>query len=277
MTITFTNTFMKTLYEASSAVEGHMLQDLLQQEGISARLDGAFLQGAMGGLPAFGLVRLVVDEADYEKGRAIVERWEAAEPVAQPIPTTTHTSSGRIIATLMGMLIGVAGTYAFLRSPVSVDGIDHNRDGILDEQWTFSPSGAPVGSQMDRNLDGKVDYVVHYDQRGHIDSAEGDDDFDGKFESQYRFRFGNVETSQIDSDGDGFPDMHSYFKSGVLVTTKHLNPKTGLPLRVEHFHIGRVALTEIDSDRNGKLDKRLTHSVSGEVTRTENINSHGNH
>jgi hypothetical protein len=268
---------MKTLYEASSAVEGHMLQDLLQQEGISARLDGAFLQGAMGGLPASGLVRLVVDDADYEKGREIVERWEAAEPVARPTPTTTHAASGRMIATLLGMLIGIGGAYAFLRSPVSVDGIDHNRDGILDEQWKFSPSGAPVGSQMDRNLDGKVDYVVHYDQRGHIESAEGDDDFDGKFESQYRFRFGNVETSQIDSDADGFPDMYSYFKSGVLVTTKYLNPKTGLPLRIEHFRIGRVVLAEVDSNRDGKLDKRLTHSVVGEVTQTEDIDSHGHH
>ncbi len=262
---------MKTLYEAASAVEGHMLQDLLLQEGISARLDGSFLQGAMGGLPTSGLVRLVVDEADYEKGRAIVEHWEAAEPAAQSTPTTTQTSSGRMIAALMGMLIGVAGTYAFLRSPVSFDGIDHNRDGILDEQWKFSPSGAPVGSQVDRNLDGKVDYVVHYDQRGHIESAEGDDDFNGKFESQYRFRFGNVETSEIDSDADGFPDMHSYFKSGVLVTTKYLNPKTGLPLRVEHFRVGRVVLAEVDSDRDGSLDKRLTYSVTGEVTKTEDM------
>lgn len=262
---------MKTLYEASSAVEGHMLQDLLQQEGISARLDGAFLQGAMGGLPASGLVRLVVDDADYERGRAIIERWEGAEPVPKTAPLATQKSSSRLVAALMGMLIGVAGTYAFLRSPVSVDGIDHNRDGILDEQWTFSPSGAPVGSRADRNLDGKVDYVVHYDQRGHIESAEGDDDFNGKFESQYRFRFGNVETSDIDTDGDGFPDMHSYFKSGVLVTTKYLNPKTGLPLRVEHFSLGRVVLAEVDSNRDGKLDKRLTYSASGEVTQTEDI------
>ena len=271
MTTTSTNTFMKTLYEASSSVEGHMLQDLLRQEGVSARLDGAFLQGAMGGLPASGLVRLVVDEADYENGRAIIERWEAAEPAAQPTPLAAQKSSGRLVAALMGVLIGAAGTYAFLRSPVSVNGIDHDRDGILDEQWTFSPSGAPVGSQMDRNLDGKIDYLLHYDQRGHIESAEGDDDFNGKFESRYRFRFGNVETSEIDTDADGFPDMHSYFKSGVLVTTKYLNPKTGLPLRVEHFRMGRVAFAEVDSNRDGKLDKRLTYSVSGEVTQTEDM------
>jgi hypothetical protein len=262
---------MKTLYEASNAVEGHMLQDLLRQEGISARLDGAFLQGAMGGLPATGLVRLVVDDADYEKGRAIVERWEAAEPMAQPTPTAANKSSGQLLAALMGMLIGVAGTYAFLRSPVSVNGIDHNRDGILDEQWKFSPSGAVLETSADRNLDGKVDYVVHYDLRGHMETAQSDDDFDGKFESQYRFRFGNVESTSADTDGDGFPDMHSYFRYGVVSSIKYMNTRTGLPLRVEHLQLGRVVSADVDSDRNGTLDKRLTYSVSGDVTRSEDI------
>ncbi len=264
---------MKTLYEASSAVEGHMLQDLLRQEGISARLDGAFLQGAMGGLPATGLVRLVVDEADYEKGRAIVERWEAAEPLAEPTPTAAHKSSGRLLAALMGLLVGVAGTYAFLRSPMAVNGIDHNRDGILDEQWKFSPSGAVLETSADRNLDGKVDYVLHYDQRGHMETAEIDDNFDGKFESTYHYRFGNIASTTTDTDGDGFADMHSYFKHGVLATTKYMNTRTGLPLRVEHIQLGRVVSAEVDSDRNGTLDKRLTYSVSAEVTQSEDIAS----
>ncbi len=249
-----------------------MLQDLLRQEGIAARLDGAFLQGAMGGLPASGLVRLVIDdEADFEKGRAIVERWEAAEPASAPTLPTAKRSSGRLLAGLMGMLIGVSGTYAFLRSPVSVSGIDHNGDGVLDEQWTLSPSGATLGVRVDRNLDGKVDYVIHYDQRGHVETAEGDDDFDGKFESRYRFRYGNVSSSDTDTDGDGFPDMSSYFKHGILATTKYINPKTGLPLRIEQIHLGRVVSAEVDTDRNGMLDKRFTYSADGEVIRTEDI------
>jgi hypothetical protein len=264
---------MKTLYEASNAVEGQMLQDLLHQAGISARLDGAYLQGAVGGLPASGLVRLVVDEVDFDKGREVIDRWEATEPVSQPTLVPSNRSMGKMLAALTGMVIGIAGTYAFLRAPVSVDGIDHNRDGILDEQWTFSPSGAMVGTRIDRNLDGKVDYIVHYDQRGHIESAEGDDDFDGKFETQNRFRYGNVMSSDVDSDGDGFPDLHSYFEHGVLVTTKYLNPKTGKALRVEHYHLGRVVSAEVDSNKDGVLDKRLAFSVTGEVTQSEDMGS----
>jgi CheY-like chemotaxis protein len=55
---------MKTLYEPSNAIEAHMLQDLLQQEGISTRIQGAYLQGAVGELPASGLVHLVVEDDD---------------------------------------------------------------------------------------------------------------------------------------------------------------------------------------------------------------------
>ncbi len=76
---------MKTLYEPSNALEAHMLHDLLQQEGIPSRVDGAYLQGAVGELPASGLVRLVVEDNDYEQARAVILRWEATE-VPNPTP-----------------------------------------------------------------------------------------------------------------------------------------------------------------------------------------------
>jgi hypothetical protein len=72
---------MRTLYEASSAVEAHLLKDLLAQEGVPASIHGEFLQGAMGELPAAGLVRLMVADEHYAAGRAVIERWEAAAPV----------------------------------------------------------------------------------------------------------------------------------------------------------------------------------------------------
>lgn len=51
----------RTVYEAANAIEAQMLQDLLKQDGIATRIDGAFLQGAVGELQAGGLVRLVVE------------------------------------------------------------------------------------------------------------------------------------------------------------------------------------------------------------------------
>ena len=71
---------MQTVYEASNAVEAHILQGYLAQEGIAVQVVGAYLQGGVGELPAHGLVRLLADEDDYERARAAILRWEAASP-----------------------------------------------------------------------------------------------------------------------------------------------------------------------------------------------------
>lgn len=74
---------MRILYEASNAIEAHLLKDLLDQEGVPAVIHGEFLQGAMGELPAAGLIRLMVADEHYAAGRALIERWEAAAPADQ--------------------------------------------------------------------------------------------------------------------------------------------------------------------------------------------------
>lgn len=183
---------MKTVYEASNAVEAHMIADLLQQEGIAAHVQGEHLQGAIGELPAAGLVRLMVDESEYEKARRLIQRWEAAQPDEKPVrqPEKGSRLFGGLV---LGFALGASLTYAFLRSPVTADGVDYNRDGVLDEKWIFAPSGRPLRTEIDRNLDGKVDYVSKFDQRGMIESAESDDDFDGSFETRMRFRSGKAE------------------------------------------------------------------------------------
>lgn len=52
----------------------------LQQAGINARIDGEYLQGGIGELPAVGNVRVVVDERDWEEARKVIADWEAADP-----------------------------------------------------------------------------------------------------------------------------------------------------------------------------------------------------
>lgn len=79
---------MTPVYEAAHGVEAHMIADLLRQEGIAGLVQGEYLQGAVGGLPAAGLVRVVVDDGDYERARRIIDKWSAAqvqdEPAASP-------------------------------------------------------------------------------------------------------------------------------------------------------------------------------------------------
>ena len=115
---------MKTLYQAASAVEAHMLRDLLKREGIVAHIHGEHLQGAMGELPAAGLIRLVVDEPDFDRARLVVDQWDAEQPAHTPT-VSAPTRSSSFLMFLIGLALGVAGTAAFFRSAVTVEGADH--------------------------------------------------------------------------------------------------------------------------------------------------------
>jgi hypothetical protein len=60
---------MKLIYEASNTIEGHMILNLLEQAGLSGRVDGDYLQGGMGDLQTIGVIRVMVEDIDYDKAR----------------------------------------------------------------------------------------------------------------------------------------------------------------------------------------------------------------
>jgi hypothetical protein len=257
---------MKTLYHPANALEAHMLVHLLQQEGLSPEIQGEHLQGAIGELPAAGLLRLVVPPEQYDAGRSAIARWEAAQPVESTPGVAAHQARRRGgWYFLAGLLAGAGVMYAMVRTPVGADGIDHDRDGLLDEKYTFSPRGTVVRYEADRDLDKRVDHVIEYDDRGFPATGRSDEDFDGHFESLLTFRRGQVETVQSDTDGDGFPDATSFYESGVLRKVTYRDPKTGQPLRIEHFRIGQLLHADIDTDGDGQLDTRARYSPLGEV------------
>jgi len=68
---------MQAIYHAPNQFNAQLIVDLLQSEGIEARIHGAFLAGAVGELPFGGLIRVMVDDADGERAGAIVAHWEA--------------------------------------------------------------------------------------------------------------------------------------------------------------------------------------------------------
>ncbi len=73
---------MKTVLHALNSIEANIIKGLLESEGITSQVLGEYLQGAMGELPANGLIRVVVDESDYENASAIIENWREANFIA---------------------------------------------------------------------------------------------------------------------------------------------------------------------------------------------------
>lgn len=70
---------MRHIYEANNTIEANLLKGLLEQEGIEAFVNGEYLQGGIGELPASGIVTLSVEEDDVEQALTIIEAYDAGE------------------------------------------------------------------------------------------------------------------------------------------------------------------------------------------------------
>lgn len=261
---------MKTVFEPSNALEGHMLEDLLRQRGISARVEGAQLQGGVGELPVSGFVRLVVEDSDYVAARAVIDEWEAAN-VSEPIPVPADRTTGKFLAALIGLAIGIVATFAFLRAPVSSEQNDNNEDGKFDEFLSFSPTGALLKIETDRNYDGKIDLVQQFDSKSRTDTVVADEDFDGDFETLWYYRANEPFLAEVDTDQDSEIDFRTNFRYGVAVSSEYLLVGSESPVRVDYYRFGKLASAEVDSDRDGRLDKRYKYSDLSEVADTETI------
>ncbi len=76
------NRLMKTVLHALDTLEANVIKGLLESEGITCNILGEYLQGAIGGLPATGLIRVVVNEEDYDIASTIIENWRVAKFIA---------------------------------------------------------------------------------------------------------------------------------------------------------------------------------------------------
>lgn len=255
---------MHTLYEASNSLEAHMLKDLLAQEGLSAHVQGEHLQGGMGELPAAGLVRLMIDEAEHAAGRALIARWEAQQPAPSAEPAVPNPRS-RVTAFIWGAVLAGAVCWGVVSTPLTRDGTDYNGDGKLDSSWIYSPRGLPLRNEVDRNRDGKLDLISYFNPRGLLERTETDDNFDGRFESLTRYEGESPATTDVDTDGDSYIDLRTRFTHGVITRVEYINPVSARPVRVEYLRLGKLERAEIDSDGDGTLDRVTRYSALGEA------------
>ncbi|MBD9482196.1 DUF2007 domain-containing protein [Pseudomonas sp. PDM14] len=72
---------MQRIYEPRDLLEGEMLLGMLASEGVDAHLIGGHLLGAVGELPALGLLGLLVDNEDAEHARHLIAAYNAAAPL----------------------------------------------------------------------------------------------------------------------------------------------------------------------------------------------------
>ena len=105
---------MKSVYEASTGLDAHMILNLLEQRRIPGRIEGEYLQGGIGELAAMGFVRVLVADEDYAEAMQIISEWEAIQPPDEmPKPETSTSVALRIF--ISGIFVGAVVMYWFLK------------------------------------------------------------------------------------------------------------------------------------------------------------------
>ncbi len=64
---------MIPVFDALNSIEAHAIKIHLIGNGIAAKVGGDYLQGAMGELPALGIVKVFVAEADEIRARKLIQ------------------------------------------------------------------------------------------------------------------------------------------------------------------------------------------------------------
>ena len=65
--------------------------------------------------------------------------------------------------------------------------------------------------------------------------------------------------------------MKLYYKHGVLESVEYINPYSGFPVRVERYRLSLLASADVDTNKDGKLDKRYIYSNTAKIVREEAI------
>lgn len=71
---------MQTIFTATSITEAELIRGLLEQNGISAHINGQYLQGGIGVLPAVDLIGVSVADELVVDAKNIIEAYERATP-----------------------------------------------------------------------------------------------------------------------------------------------------------------------------------------------------
>jgi hypothetical protein len=230
------------VYECTLAVEAHMVCDLLASAGISARVEGEFLQTGAGELPLGNLVKVRVEPARAAEAREVIAEWEKQQVTPQPGEAAVAKSSraGSLLWFLCGLMAGTALTFIALGSRYSsTTAYDRNHDGRVDSRWYLGWDGR----------------AVRYEE---------DNDFDGRFEWQIDIEDEQFRRAVLDSDDDGRPERVSQFRNGVITSQDFHFASGGRIVKRETYEGGLLASAEFDDDGDGVFERRLSYDEHAE-------------
>jgi hypothetical protein len=105
---------MKSVYEASSGLDAHMILNLLEQHASRDVSRAEYLRGGIGELSAMGFVRVLVADEDHAAAKQIIGDWETIQPPDEE----TRPEAGSSIAMrnfISGVFVGALVMYWILK------------------------------------------------------------------------------------------------------------------------------------------------------------------
>lgn len=253
------------VYECNLAVEAHMVVDLLSQAGISARVEGEFMQGIAGEIPLGNTVKVRVDPARAAEAREVIADWEKLQPPPDSAvaPTVKSPRLATPLLLLLGALGGGALTALLMSLRTASNGVDYNDDGHDDVIFHYA-GDRPTSTEYDRNLDRRIDARWTFDWYGNEKSFESDDDFDGRFEWQAEVENGNIRRSVLDADGDGRPEQVWHFVNGVVASADFHFASGGRIVKRQFYRNGLLDSADFDDDGDGRFERRVQYDAHAE-------------
>lgn len=272
---------MITIYRAANITDAHLIRQMLEAEDIPAFIQGEYLQGAVGEVPANTEVLVQVSNQDYAAARALVENWESAvveeteedaEDASQYAASALSARRGVSVFTvigclLTGALVGAAMVWAVHNRPSESASIDYDGDGRAEERVFFAGERAER-VESDRNRDGKADQIIRYGIDGTLDMIENDDDFDGGYETVTRFHHNQPQRWVVDDGLDRKIDYRGEYLMGVLFREEWLDAKGNVVKSILYDNALPVS-GEFDSDGDGRLDTARRYDRRGEIVSSE--------
>ncbi len=229
------------VYECTLAVEAHMVCDLLSQAGISARVDGEFMQSAMGEIPLGNAVKVRVDPARAAEAREVIADWEKQQPIEPVAVAVTKTSRFKsLLWFFIGLMVGATLVFLHFQRAFTVsDEYDRNHDNRIDARWIVGWDGL----------------ANHYEE---------DNDFDARFEWQFEADNGVFTRGVLDADVDGRPEQVWHFESGVFSRVDYYYASGGRMVKRQFFKAGLPDAAEFDDDGDGVFERRVEYDAHAE-------------
>lgn len=113
---------MIIVYDAANSLEAHVIKGVLEQHEIPAYIQGEHLQSGVGEIHSINsLVKISVENENYEAARKIIKEWEAAEPrlstkeASSESQTNNHLFHFNLMHIIISFIIGAFCMHHYLK------------------------------------------------------------------------------------------------------------------------------------------------------------------